>query len=202
MNKSSDTDTQYYIRKDFAEGLLHLAPGEQESVPFCGFLYLDFYIAGNLAYEVLYLIFKLQFFYEAASENGYNQTQYDIGKSCFEAEDAGEEDEASEIHHGRGYQKAEGDSHREACRSKAYEERNRGTGAEGGDGSEQCCYRIGSRSVKTPQYLLAFFGREIALDIGYDENKGAEQYADFDNVVNKEVESGSELRFEVEAKEF
>ena len=49
--------------------------------------------------------------------------------------------------------------------------------------------------MKSAEYLLCTFGREIALNIGYYEDQKTEKHHDLYSIIDEELQTAAELAF-------
>ena len=103
--------------------------------------------------------------------------------------DAGQQDQATQIHHGRGDQKRKRHAQRQSCAGKSDKKRDRRAGAKGGHRTQKGGRHICPQAVKAPQQPPAALRREVALDIRNHKNQQAQQQSDLDCVVQKELDA-------------
>lgn len=75
---------------------------------------------------------------------------------------------------------------------KADEQRDGGTGTKGRHGAQQGGEEIGADAVEPPQDPAAPLRRKVALDIGDEEDQGAEQDGDLDGVVQEKLDASTQ----------
>ena len=106
------------------------------------------------------------------------------------------------VHQRGGDQEGEGDAERDTSLDESDEEGDRRTGAEGGDGSEQCGEQV-LQAEETPVREKApqAFDREVGIDDPHGCPDDDEQQDDLYGVVEKEMHRGSETARRIESEE-
>ena len=129
-----------------------------------------------------------------------HQTKDDVNDGYLRSENAHQQHQTSQIHHGRGDEKGKGHPQGQPRGGKADEQWNGGAGAEGRHRSKQRGNEICPQPVKPPQDPLAPLRREMALDVGDHKNQQAQQHRDFDDIIEKELDASPKAGAGVQAQ--
>ena len=90
-----------------------------------------------------------------------------------------------------GDQEGKGHPQGQSRTGKADEQRDGGAGAEGRHRAQKGGDRVRPQPVKPPQNPLAPLRREVALDVGDQENQEAQQHRDLDHIVEEKLNAAA-----------
>ena len=142
--------------------------------------------------EFLHMAFHVQCLDQAAARHCNDQPNDHIGHGDLRTENAGKQNQAAQVNHRGGDQKGEGDAQRQASAGEPHEQGDGGTGAEGGNSAQKSGDTVGPKTVEAADDLFAALRGKIALDVGNEEDQGAQQDGDLDHVVQKELQAAAQ----------
>lgn len=198
MHESPDTDSNqniYQHATDYFPGFTGDAGKafEEGGLVFFPFIGLGRRSSLNLTYPVAEVRRQSHPSQCEAADNAQQDAAQHVDKGDFQAEGAEEHGYGHFIHQRGGNQKGESDSQRDASFHKTDEQRDGGTRAEGGDGSEkggqqilQAIHFVGNQIVAQP------FNREIRIDDAHQDADEEQQYQNFQGIVEEEVYGGTQ----------
>ena len=191
MNHCPDAHTNEDVGKHLFEGAHNLVFCIYQPVLYRQIRGLDVHTALGPTDEFLHVVFHVKLFNNRTAGNRNHQPQHHIYDSDLRAENTHEQDETSQIHHGRGNEEREGHAQGQPRAGKANEQRDGGAGTEWRHSAKQSGNEIGPQAVKPAQNPLAPLRREKALDIGNHKNQETQQNRDLDDVIKEKQQASS-----------
>ena len=152
--------------------------------------------------KFLHLFLQTQLFDQRAAGHGDHQPQHHIDNGHLPAENAHQQHQTAQIHHGGGDQKRESNAQRQSRAGETDEQRNGRTGTERRDSAQKSRGTVCENAVKPAQDLFGPLRRKIALDIGNDQYQHAQQDHDLDHIIEKELDASAHLAFGVQPAGF
>lgn len=141
----------------------------------------------------------MQLLNQRSAHHGDDQSQDYIDDGNLPAENAHQQDQTSQIYHGGGNQKRECDAQGQARAGETDEQWNRRAGAERRYRAQKGCDAVCNDAMKPAEDLFRALRREVALNVGDDQNQNAQQDHDFYGIVEKELDAAAHLACRIQA---
>ena len=145
------------------------------------------------AHEVGQVSLHAHFLDDGAAGDGDEQAHHRVGHGHTRTEDAHDQHQAAQVHHGRADEEAERDAQRQARAGEPDEQRDGAAAAKRRHSSQQRSYHVAPDTLETAHYLAAALRREVALDVADGEDEHAQQDDDLHRVIDEEVERAAPL---------
>ena len=152
------------------------------------------------AHEVGHLVIHVEVLNDGTPRHCDHESHHRVDEGHVRAEDAHDEDDGGDVHHGRRDEEGERHPEREPRARERDEQRDRRAGAERRHRAKQSTYDVAADALEPPQDALAALGREVALNVADDEDHHAEQNDYLDGVVDEEMYRASPLGVDVQTE--